>query len=269
VATTESTYAFQNARAVQRRRLEALQALLDVGTIRHLEALGVERGARCLEVGAGGGSIAAWLCDRVAPAGTVLATDLDTTVLAELSRPNLTVRVHDVLVDDLPESEYDLVHARLVLAWLREPRAALRRLVRALKPGGLLLSEEMDFVSVAADPNTDPHAYDAFTRTVEAHDAVLAERHTFDPHFGRRLPGELARAGLADVACDGRAGVWRGGEPGGVAWSLTFLQLRDAMIAAGRVTAADVDAAIAACETPGFAFLSQVTMAAWGRRPGG
>ena len=35
-------------------------------------------------------------------------------------RPNLEVRVHDVLEDDLPEGRFDLVHHRLLLAWLRE-----------------------------------------------------------------------------------------------------------------------------------------------------
>jgi trans-aconitate methyltransferase len=51
---------------------------------------------------------------------------------------------------------------RLLLAWLAEPREALRRLCAALKPGGCLLAEEMDFVSVAPDPAMDAHAAGAF-----------------------------------------------------------------------------------------------------------
>jgi hypothetical protein len=51
---TEGSYAFKNVRAIQRERLRTLEALLDEGTIRHLEARGVERGWRCLEVGARG-----------------------------------------------------------------------------------------------------------------------------------------------------------------------------------------------------------------------
>ena len=63
---------------MQRQRLESLEAWLDEGTIRILVARGLEPGCRCSEAGAGGGSIAAWLCGRVSPAGSVLATDLDT-----------------------------------------------------------------------------------------------------------------------------------------------------------------------------------------------
>ena len=172
---------------MQRERLAALAEALDGGTVRQLDSIGVDRGRRCLEVGAGGGSIAAWLCDRVADEGTVVATDLDTTVLREPSRPNLEIRVHDVLEDALPEGEFDLVHLRLLLAWLSEPQRALRRLASALKPGGWMLAEEMDVASVAADPHLDAGAQSAFTHVAAAHDAVLAGQHGFDVHYGRRV----------------------------------------------------------------------------------
>jgi hypothetical protein len=107
MATDGQTYAFDNARAVQRDRLDTLETLFDPGTIRQLEARGVAPGWRCFEVGAGGGSIAAWLCDRVGPEGTVLATDLDTKWVSELAQANLEVRVHDLLDDDLPDGEFD------------------------------------------------------------------------------------------------------------------------------------------------------------------
>jgi len=114
----QQVYAYDNALAGQRERLRTLEALFDAGTIAELEARGVGRGWRCLEVAAGGGSIALWLADRVAPDGAVLATDRDTTVLGGVSHPNLEVRVHDVLEDDLPEAEFDVVHVRLLLAGL-------------------------------------------------------------------------------------------------------------------------------------------------------
>jgi ubiquinone/menaquinone biosynthesis C-methylase UbiE len=263
----EQLYAFDNARAVQRERLGALEALPDPGTIQQLERRGVGRGWRCLEVAAGGGSIAAWLCARVAPERSVVATDLDTTVLGQLSHPNLEVRVHDVLVDELPEAEFDLVHIRLLLAWLPEPPVALRRLIAALKPGGWLVAEELDFVSLVPAPQLDAGSRTLFTRVMHAHTAVLAERHGFDHAYGRRLAGDLADAGLTDIGCEGRVSMWRGDGPGGTVLRLTLCQLRDAMIPSGLVTASEVDDAIALCRDPRLSFLSQITMAASGRRP--
>jgi hypothetical protein len=73
----ESRYVFDNAAEEQtRERFATLPRLYDPGTIRHLEALGVGAGWRCLEVGAGGGSVARWLAERVGPIGRVLATDI-------------------------------------------------------------------------------------------------------------------------------------------------------------------------------------------------
>jgi SAM-dependent methyltransferase len=259
-------YAFTNARTVQRERLRLLAALLDDGTFRLLERLGVRPGWRCLEVGAGGGSVAAWLSDRTAPGGSVLATDIDATVLRELERPNLEVRVHDVLTDELPEQEFDLVHARLLLAWLAEPERGLRRMWAALKPGGCLLVEEMDFHAIAPDAGLDPATRALFARVIDAHHAVLAEQHAFDPFCGRGLDRALSSAGLSEVASEGRLAIWRGGQPGGTVWRLTLVQLREQLIGHGQVTATEVDTVIELCDDPRLAFMSQATIAAWGYR---
>ena len=92
---------------------------------------------------------------------------------------------------------------------------------------------------------------------------MIAGRHAFHPHYGRRLPGDLADAGLADVACEGRAEIRRGGA---TVWRLTFMQLREAMLASGLATPPEIDEAVALCDDPGFGFLSQITMTASGRR---
>jgi SAM-dependent methyltransferase len=267
VTADDQTYAFDNALATQRERLRTLEELFDPGTIRHLEDRGVRRGWRCLEVGAGGGSIAAWLCARVAPEGSVLATDLDATVLRERSHTNLEIRVHDVLAGELPAAEFDLVHVRLVLAWLAAPGTGLARLIATLRPGGWLVAEELDFASSVPDPRMGPDACALFARVAEAHNAVLAGQHGFDHAYGRRLAGDLADAGLDEVGCDGRAAMWRGGGPGGRIWRQTVAQLSESMVASGHVTAADVERALALYDDPRMSALSPVVMAAWGRRP--
>jgi SAM-dependent methyltransferase len=263
-----SVYAFRNVQEVQRERLRTLEELLDPGTTGHLAARGVGPGWRCLEVGAGGGSIASWLCDRVAPNGTVMATDLDTTVLSDLSRPNLEIRVHDVLEHELPVAAFDLVHLRLVLAWLSDSGAAIERLIAALKPGGWLVAEEMDFVSAVPDPRMDAGARACFERVVAAHNAILARRSGFDAFYGRRVAGDLADAGLTECACEGRVWMWGGGDAGARIWGLTIGQLREAMIEEGLIDAAGVDAALALFADARMSMLSPIVMAAWGRRPG-
>ncbi len=262
--TGQARYAFDNAHELQRERLQALEAALDAGTIRVLRGCGITPGWRCLEVGAGGGSIADWMCEQVGPDGGVVATDLDTTVLQERSRPNLDIRVHDVLADDLPRASFDLVHMRLLLAWLPERRAVLKRLLRALKPGGRLVVEELDFASVATAQAPDPRSGAAFERVLASHLDVLRERSGFDSGYGRRLPADMRNAGVDGVRCEGRVSLWADGNAGMRVWRLTFVQLRDGMLAAG-TPAHDIDRAIELCDEPGMSCLSPLVMAAWGR----
>jgi chemotaxis methyl-accepting protein methylase len=62
------------------------------------------------------------------------------------------VRVHNIVVDELEQGAFDLVHTRNALFHLSEGQTALGRMVSALKPGGALLVEEPDFSSWVADP---------------------------------------------------------------------------------------------------------------------
>jgi predicted O-methyltransferase YrrM len=79
-------------------RLHLLEAGCDPGTIRCLETIGVTAGWRCLEVGAGAGSIARWLAQRVGPAGQIVAVDIDPRYLTGLPG-NVAVRATDIRED--------------------------------------------------------------------------------------------------------------------------------------------------------------------------
>jgi len=123
----------------------------DVGAARpleraHIERLGLRPGWRCLEAGCGNGSIARWLASRVAPSGHVVASDLDITYVAGLQLPCLEVRKLDVLSDAIEDGTYDFVVARAMLHHIADPQLALRRMLAALKPGGVLLSIEPDML---------------------------------------------------------------------------------------------------------------------------
>jgi hypothetical protein len=126
--------------------------------------------------------------------------------------------------------------------------------------------EEMDFVSVAADPRCGDTAGALFERAIAAHHRVVQGRG-FDPFYGRRLLGDLRARGLVDVATEGRIFCWSGGSAGATAWRLTLQQLREELIATGEFTASELATAISLFDDPDVAFLSQVTIAAWGHRP--
>ena len=248
------------------RRLALLETWLDPGTIRHLETLGVDEGWHCLEVGGGGGSIVEWLSRRVGPSGHVLATDISTGFRDALDLPNLEVRRHDIVRDDLPEGTFDLVHARLVLTHLAERDKALQRMVKALKPGGWLLVEEMDCLTWTPDPSGDPAAVALFRKGTSVIDQIMSAAGV-DLYYGRRLFGEARTHELIDVAAEGRVLMVHGGTPNAQELRLTAEQLLSrGATSEGLLSEQERSEYLALLERPGFVWMAQMIMAVWGRR---
>src|SRR3954447_14288462 len=104
-----SQYLFDNQAQQAPDRFGALASLFDTVTYRHLDELGLTTGQRCWDVGAGGGTVARWMAERVGAEGYVFATDLDVQWLEQnLQAPNVTVARHDVLTDAVPHPSFDL-----------------------------------------------------------------------------------------------------------------------------------------------------------------
>jgi SAM-dependent methyltransferase len=216
-------------------------------------------------VGAGGGSIAEWLCRCVGPTGRVVATDIDTRFLEVLQMPNLEVRRHNVVTDPLPEAAFDLVHTRAVLIHLPEREQAIRRMVSALKPGGWFLAEEGDFSSFVPDAAVGAATVALFAKGWAAFDQVYAAGGA-DSRYGRRLYGDLCAAGLVDVQAEGRVLMTRGGSPDARFWRVTFTQLQERMVATGLLTDQEMEQFLALYDDPNFVLMGPVLMAVWGRR---
>jgi SAM-dependent methyltransferase len=259
-------YLLDNAWQHQRQRLAGLEAWFDPGTVRHLEALGVGAGWRCLEVGAGGGSIAEWLCRRVGSSGHVLATDLDTRFLDALDHANLTVRRHDILTDPLPEGAFDLVHTRFVLEHLPDPMLALRRMAAALAPGGWLLVEGTDSSSWVPDPAANADSAALFARWTTAF-AAYCRAGGADAFAGRRQYGQLHALGLSEIGAEGRVYMVQGGSANADVWRLTAEQVREPMVAAGLMASREMEDLLALLADPEFVWMEALVMATWGRRP--
>jgi SAM-dependent methyltransferase len=256
-------YTYLHGWSEERLRLRGLEVALDPGTRGHLTRLGVGPGSRCLEVGAGGGSVARWLAERVAPDGVVVATDRETDFLeaGAATHPTMQVLRHDLMSEDLPEG-FDFVHARYLVEWLPDKALALQRMIKALRPGGILLDEEPDWVTTFETPESA-----ALRRVMVAGMRYLESTCPIDTEYGRRLADDLTAAGLADVEAEGRTAIVRGGSPPAAHFlRLTIEKLREPLIAGGRVRDAELSEAMAALQDPARTIMFPLTVAAWGRR---
>lgn len=239
-ATTEPTagYALDAAWHTERARLDSLTVLYDPGTLAVCERLGLAPGWRCLDVGAGTGTLAQALAERVAPDGTVVALDIDTRFLEPLAAPRLEPVALDVTEQRLPRGEFDLVHARLLLEHLPARGDVLCNMIRAAKPGGWLLIEDFDWATaLVIDPPSDVH------RRVASAIRSLFMRHGYDPHYGRSLSRRLKGVGLSDVGTH-VAAIQVDADPvlGVPQWELLADQFAPHLLSSGLVDQGDLDA---------------------------
>jgi SAM-dependent methyltransferase len=256
-------YLFDNAAIQAETRFDERSGLYDGNTIRHIEQRGIAEGWSCLEVGAGGGSIAAWLCHRVGGMGRVLATDINPRCLHALSFPNLEVLRHDIRCEPLPIQTFDLVHARLVLMHLPERENILERMVKALKPGGWIVVEEFDAMSLLPDPFVNPEEVSLLIS--RAFRQVLNEGGV-DLSYGRVLPQKLRGHGLTSIGAEGSTQIWYGRSAGTRLLSANYEQLRQAILGTGLLSEQEFVANLARLDDEDFLVPSSIMWTAWGRR---
>ena len=112
-------------------------------TIRRLEELSdllaLRPGENLLEVGCGTGQLTGWLAECVSP-GRVVAIDFSPQMIQKAStKVGGPFRVADVCQDDLGQSEFDVALCFHSFPHFRDQPAALRNLVRCIKPDGRLI----------------------------------------------------------------------------------------------------------------------------------
>ncbi|MFZ5677391.1 MAG: methyltransferase domain-containing protein [Pseudomonadota bacterium] len=184
---------------VGRARLAVLSKALAPTTERHLDRAGSLTGLTAVDVGCGGGDVTFALARRVGPQGQVLGIDLDEEKLgwarAEAQAQGFAqVRFETLNVTQpWPVTGVDLVYARFILTHLREPQAMLAQALAALKPGGQILVEDIDFPGHFASPECP-----ALDRYVALY-MNLSRRRGGDPSIGRRLELLLETAGYTAI----------------------------------------------------------------------
>jgi protein-L-isoaspartate O-methyltransferase len=116
---------------------------------RMLDALKIKEGETVADIGAGAGYTSLRLAKRVGPTGTVLATDVQSQMLAMLADNARTAGVKNIKAirstqtdTKLPESKVDLALMVDVYHEASDPEALLKGLKKAIKPGGRLVLVE-------------------------------------------------------------------------------------------------------------------------------
>ncbi|MFE5298553.1 class I SAM-dependent methyltransferase [Streptomyces sp. NPDC056632] len=178
-------------------------------TMARLRALGAGEGWRCLDVGAGTGTVSRRLLEE-AGVESVLAVDRDVRFLAERPVPGLKALEADVTAPDFAPGRFRLVHARFVLMHLPERERVIRALAELVEPGGVLvLSDAVDLTSDLAGDGSGGGSGDGTAEGASgaARDGASAAARD----AARDGTGEEASGGTGGEASGGTGGEASGG----------------------------------------------------------
>ena len=208
-------------------------------------------GVNVLDVGCGTGTITLDIARRVAP-GRVVGVDCEAEVIESARQRAEDLRVANAVfvvgdTDHLPASPpglsgtgFDVVHAHQLLLHLADPVGALREMLAALRPGGVLGARDTDYAGMIwwpADPRLD--------RWLALYRAI-ARDHGGEPDAGRHLLAWAHAAGAGQVTAS--ASHWLHATPSerqawGGMWAERIVgsAIAEQAVETGRATRADLE----------------------------
>lgn len=135
-------------------------------------------------------------------------------------------------------------------------------MVAALRPGGWLLLEDVDFFPLYA--STSQLYIDFMVALAGAVGAAVGHDGFW---AARTLPALVAGQELVEFGGGGDVAILKGGTPMAEFWQLTGEQMRNKILSSGDLSAERFNAAMALLSEPMFWTFSNAVIAAWGRRP--
>ena len=201
--------------------------------------------------------------------GRVVGIDIDATKI-ELARgeaaaaklSNVEFRVAEAGQGGAA-AEFDLVYARFVLTHLRDPAGILAEMRGRLRPGGMVVLEDIDFRGHFCHPENL-----AFWRYVELYSQMVRARGA-DPDIGPRLPALLLDAGYENVQLQVVQPAGMEGEVKLIA-AITMENIADSVLAEGLASRRELDGLVrdlyAFAANPRSVMSIPRVVQAWGER---
>ena len=147
MASQQADYVLGHTSVEQQRLIRQARVLAPL-TERFLRDAGISSGMRVLDIGCGMGDVTMIAAQLVGSAGQVTSIDLDQASIETAQRraaafgfENTSFNCADIAAYAPPEP-FDAVIGRLVLQFLPDPIAIVKRLSGMLRPGGILALQE-------------------------------------------------------------------------------------------------------------------------------
>jgi len=167
---------------------------------------GLAKGMSVLDIGCGAGDVSFLAAAFVGPSGNVLGIDQSPESVAIATERAKAAGLDNVrfevgILENLQQSgPFDALVGRLILLYLKDPAAVLKKLAQLVRPGGVIIFQEMEMATARSVPDVPLCArcgrwiVEAFTRA------------GVETSMGSRLYSIFKQAGLGEpqMICGGR-----------------------------------------------------------------
>ncbi|MGE0006605.1 MAG: class I SAM-dependent methyltransferase [Parvibaculaceae bacterium] len=188
------------------KRLEVQGAFIRDLTEDLLRRAGIEPGMHVLDIGCGVGDVSLMAAELVGPAGSVVGVDRSSRAIAMAEGRTMEAgQCHRIrftatdLATYWPDETFDAVIGRLILMYLPNPATILRRLCDHVRPGGIVVFQELATAAGSAPETPLLHQCKYWiTETLE--------RAGVETDMGPKLYATFLAAGLPapKMICSGR-----------------------------------------------------------------
>ena len=137
-------------------------------------------------------------------------------------------REEDIVTGPVDPGCFDFVTARAVLHHVSNAEAAIDNLVGSLRPGGIILLVEPDFLPVSVAEPIE-------IRTFWNGWLTWSRERGIDYHIGRTLAPRLAAHGLKEIGGAAQTALYNGGSPWADYWRQTITELRSDLVQSGKL----------------------------------
>ena len=118
-----------------------------------IDQVSIEKGATVLDLGCGTGYLTKVLSERVGPEGKVVAVDPDEERLKIAREKYSSPNIEYIQADDktFSSGQYDVIFCNTVIHWIRDKKAAMKRIYEHLRSGGCFAFTTADGVLPVAE----------------------------------------------------------------------------------------------------------------------
>jgi ubiquinone/menaquinone biosynthesis C-methylase UbiE len=229
-------YYILNTGRAGEKRLNLLHEVYGAGTERLLADIGLKSGMQVVDFGCGPGNVTCFIARHIGPQGMVIGADLMQEQLLVARQNALDQGLYnirfaevDIYAPGLKHESFDMVYCRSVLSHLQHPGEALKEMSALVKPGGVLVCEDIDMASIYSDPFTKE--YEKMVLLLQA----LGKNRKADYRAGYHLSEMFNKTGYSEPHVNSYQPKYRSGEPKRY-WEYTLYELVPVLIKIGIIT---------------------------------